>query len=275
MVLTAPACTGCRERDRVITRLQEENQRLRQQLDEARKGPHRQAGRFRRRNLKKNPQKPGRPKGHPAALRPIPPPPQIDRVLNVPCKLCPDCKVELCDPGVVVQYQTDLPPIVPIVTQFNIETGYCPCCRLRRQGRHAEQISDASGAAGNTFGPVILTMAAELKHRLGVPYRKICDFFSTYCALEICPATFARADQRLAQRAKPTYDLLIEALRRCGVVHADETGWRIQRLNAWLWVFCSKDITIYTIRTSRGHEVVEDPRPRLRWHLGRGRPGHL
>jgi transposase len=265
MVLPATNCLGCQQRDREIARLQQrlaelenDQQQLRQQLEQARQEQHRQAGKFRRRTLKKRRKKPGRKPGHPAALRPTPTPEQIDRTIEVPCRECPDCHVPLVDPGCVVQYQTDLPLIVPIVTQFNIETGYCPCCRSRRQGRHPEQISDAYAAAGNTFGPVILTMAAELKHRLGVPYRKICDFFSTYCDLEICPATFARADQRLALRAKPTYDLLIEALRRCGVVHADETGWRIGRLNAWLWVFTNQDITIYTIRTSRGHEVPED-----------------
>jgi transposase len=193
-------------------------------------------------------------------LRPTPTPEQVDRIIDVPCQLCPACKVALVDPTIVVQYQTDLPPIVPIVTQFNIETGYCPCCRQRQQGRHAEQISSATGAAGNTFGPVVLTMAAELKHRLGIPYRKISDFLETYGGLHAAPATFVRAEQRLAELAKPTYELLIDALRRCGVVHADETGWRINAVNAWLWVFSNKDLTIYTIRTgpgSRGHEVPQ------------------
>src|SRR5581483_5496574 len=152
--------------------------------------------------------------GHKAELRPTPTPEQIDRTIHVPCRVCPDCNVELVDPEIVVQYQTDLPPIVPIVTQFNIETGSCPCCRQRQRGRHAEQISDASGAAGNTFGPVVLTMAAELKHRLGIPYGRISDFLETYCGLHAAPATFVRAEQRLAELAKPTYELLIDALRR-------------------------------------------------------------
>jgi transposase len=265
MVRAAALCSGCRQRDREIARLQKrlaqlenDKQQLRQRLDQERREQQRQAGRFRRRHLKKRCKRPGRKVGHPPAHRPTPTPEQIDRVIEVPCRQCPDCHVPLVDPGCVVQYQTDLPPIVPIITQFNIETGYCPCCRSRRQGRHPEQISDAYAAAGNTFGPVILTMAAELKHRLGVPYRKICAFFSSYCDLQVCPATLARADQRLALRAQPTYDLLMDALRRCGVVHADETGWRIGRLNAWLWVFSNQDLTIYTIRTSRGHEVPED-----------------
>jgi transposase len=104
-------------------------------------------------------------------------------------------------------------------------------------------------------------MAGELKHRLGVPYRKICDFLETYCGLHAAPATFVRAEQRLAERARPTYDLLIDALRRCHIVHADETGWRVAALNACLWVFSNQDITIYAIRTgpgAHGHEVPEE-----------------
>jgi transposase len=262
MSTSISVCAGCWERDRVIVELrarvaelEAENERLRRELDTTRRDQSRQANRFRRRHLKKRRKKPGRKLGHPAAVRPIPKP---DRVVEVPLAECPDCHAPLYDRGVVTQFQTDLPPVVPIVTQFNIQTGYCSCCHEYRQGRHPEQTSDAIGAAGNTFGPVVLTMAAELKHRLGVPYRKICDFFATYYDLEVCPATFVRAEQRLAELALPTYNLLLDALRQAKVVHADETGWRIGRVNAWLWVFSSKDTTIYVIRRSRGHDVPEE-----------------
>jgi transposase len=265
--MVLPACNGCQQRDREIASLQQrisvlekDNLCLREQLAEAQRQAHRQTAPFRRRQLKKRKKKPGRRKGHLAANRPTPPPESIDRVINVRCRTCPDCAVPLVDGNVVVQYQTDLPPIVPLVTQFNIETGYCPCCRQYHQGRHAEQISNAIGAAGNTLGPVVLTMAAELKHRFGVPYRKICDFFTTYCALTISPAALVRAEKRLTEFARPTYDLLIDALRRAAVVHVDETGWRIRAVNAWLWVFSNQDVTVYAIRTgpgARGHTVPE------------------
>jgi len=262
MSTSISACAGCRQRDAIIEKLQArqaemeaEIARLRAALDTQTREMSRQANRFRRRNLKKRCKKPGRKPGHLPALRPTP---QPDRVVDVPLDLCPDCAAPLYDRSTVTQFQTDLPPIVPIVTQFNIHTGYCTCCHQYRQGRHPEQTSDAIGSAGNTIGPVVLTMAAELKHRLGVPYRKICDFFTTYCDLNIAPATLVRAEQRLAKKALPTYQLLLDALRRAHVVHADETGWRIGRVNAWLWVFSSRDTTVYVIRRSRGHEVPEE-----------------
>src|SRR5437016_3228721 len=167
------ACAGCRQRDILIAELQArlakaeaDNDRLRRELEANTPEKMRQAHRFRRRNLKKRRKKPGRKRGHPAAVRPTPKP---DRIINVPLEQCPDCAAPLYDCSTVTQFQTDLPPIVPIVTQFNIQTGYCTCCQQYRQGRHPEQTSDAIGVAGNTIGPVVLTMAAELKHRLGVP----------------------------------------------------------------------------------------------------------
>lgn len=204
----------------------------------------------------KGKKKPGRKGGHRASNRSIPE--HIDRVIHVPVGDCPDCHVEFANISVNAQYQTDLPPIRPIVTQFNVEVGYCPCCGKRGQGRHRQQISDALEPCHNQLGPRILAMAAELKHRFGVSYAKIADFFETYLAIEIAPSTLCRAEQRLRKLAEPTYKLLTEALRSCGVVHADETGWKIHRQNAWLWVFSSQNTTIYAIRTSRGHEVPEE-----------------
>jgi transposase len=262
MSASSSACLGCRQRDVLLKQLQEriaaleaENQRLRRDLEAWQREQSRQANRFRRRQLKKRCKKSGRKSGHPAAVRPVPEP---DRVLDVPLHECPQCQAPLYNRAIVTQWQTDLPPVVPVVTQFNIQTGYCTCCQGYFQGRHPEQTSDAIGVAGNTLGPVILSMAAELKHRLGVPYRKICDFFATYYDLEICPATCVRAEQRLTAKALPTYELLLEALRRAHVVHADETGWRIGRLNAWLWVFSSQDTTVYVIRHSRGSDVPQE-----------------
>jgi transposase len=253
------ACAGCQERDRRIVELEDEVAQLRQQLRQGDREKNRQAHPFRRDHGATHPKKPGRRKGHPVDLRPVPTPEQIDRVIDVPLDKCPMCDVHLYDQDQVVQYQTDLPPIVPIVTQFNIETGYCPCCRQYWQGRHPDQTSDAIGATGNTLGPVVLTMAAEMKHRLGVSYRKICDFLWTYCHFKVCPAAFIRAEQRLADLAKPTYDLLLEALRHSHVVHADETGWRVGRLSAWLWVFSSKQATVYLIRSGKGARGPQVP----------------
>src|SRR5260370_29311417 len=89
--------------------------------------------------------------------RPTPTSEEVSRIIDVPAPThCPCCSEKLIEQRVVVQYQTDLPPIVPIITQFNVEVGKCPRCQRLQHGRHEEQTSDALGAANHTIGPVAL-----------------------------------------------------------------------------------------------------------------------
>jgi transposase len=184
-------------------------------------------------------------------------PTKIDTTLDVPCDTCPDCHVGLIEAVVHHQYQTDIPPVVPVVTRFDIHGGTCPNCQRYHQGRHPLMTSAATGAAANQLGPVALSLAAELKHRLGVPYRKVAEILSVYFGLPVSHGALVRAEQRLAQKGAPTFRLLQEALRAAGIAHADETGWRVGRLSAWLWVFCTEQVTLYVIAKGRGHEVPE------------------
>lgn len=135
-------------------------------------------------------------------------------------------------------------------------SGDCAKCGKRVRSRHPEQTSEATGAAGVVGGPRAKALAADLKHRLGASYGKVCEVLNDAFGLKVTRSGGCQADQRLAEQARPVYEELIEALRECAVVHSDETGWRIGLLSAWLWVFTNQDITVYAIRESRGHEVV-------------------
>ena len=135
--------------------------------------------------------------------------------------------------------QIDLPEVKPLVTRFLTESGYCPHGKRRVRSRHPEQLSEASGAAGVCLGPRAVALAADLKHRLGIPYRKISQLYKLAFGLEVTAGGLCQADARLAEKAEPIYRELVEAIRQSAAVYADETGWRIGILSAWLWVFTS------------------------------------
>ena len=238
------------------TKLQSEIDRLKKEREETEKNSKRQTTRFPRRQRKTEPKKPGRKKGTPATHRDRPA--KVDREIDVPVEGCPDCCCAVENIEVHRQFQTDLPPVAPVTTQFNVQVGTCSHCGKRVQGRHPEQISDALGAAGNLIGPNAQTMAAGLKHHAGLSYAKITNFLSDYFHLQTVASTFVRAGQRLAKRAEPTFELLKSQLRLEHVVHADETGWRIGILPDWLWAFSSQQITVYQVGGGRGHDVPLD-----------------
>jgi hypothetical protein len=105
-------------------------------------------------------------------------------------------------------------------------------------------------------GPRAKALAADLKHRLGVSYGKVSEVLNDAFGLQVSRSGWCQADQKLANTARPVYEALVELIQQCSVVHADETGWRIGTLAAWLWVFTNCEATVYAIRDNRSSDVV-------------------
>lgn len=226
------------------------------QLEEAERAGKRQAAPFSKGPPKVKPKPPGRRAGHSPAHRSRPE--RVDRELEAELPPgCPSCGGGLINHRVEEQFVIDIPPVEPVVTKFNVHIADCAACGQRVQGRHPEQISDALGAAAVQLGPRVLGLAAELKHGMGIPYRKIERIFSVGYGLEVSPGGLARAGQRLARQGEPTYEQLIQVLRESTVVNVDETSWQIGGQKAWLWVFTNQEVTVYTIDPRRAHEVAE------------------
>lgn len=250
-----------RRQARQIDELRSEVERLKAELDQSRRAGKRQAAPFSKGPPRPTPKRPGRKAGHPPSHRPPPPPEQVDRTVEVALPTnCPECHAPLDGAPTTVhdQYQIDLPEPKPVTTRFRVPVARCPACFRRIQGRHPEQTSDALGAAAVQYGPRLLGFAADLKHRLGVSYRKCSSVLLTLTGLVVASAALVRSGHRLRRLAQPSYDALVEAARRSEVQHVDETGWKIGGRSAWLWVFADEHATLYRIRPSRGHEVVVD-----------------
>lgn len=103
-----------------------------------------------------------------------------------------------------------------------------------------------------------MALATELKDRQGVPYRDVASLFGRYFGLDVTHGALAQATVRLAGKATPDYLELAERVRRSPVVHTDDTGWFVGRMNAWLWVFATPEATLYVIDSRRSAQVVLD-----------------
>jgi transposase len=196
-----------RRQARQIDELRAEVERLKAELEQSRRAGKRQAAPFSKGLPKADPKRPGCKSGHPPSHRPVPHPEQVDRTIEVPLPPdCPECHTPLGEAPVTIhdQYQIDLPEPKPVVTRFRVPVARCPACYRRVQGRHHEQTSDALGSAAVQYGPRLLGLAADLKHRLGVSYRNCSSVLLTLTGVVVASAALVRSGHRLRRLAQPS-----------------------------------------------------------------------
>ena len=235
-------------------RLRRENEKLKDELEAARRAVYRQAAPFSRGTRVADPQRPGRKPGaaygrcaHRAT------PQHVDETYPAPLPVgCPHCHGPVRRVRIATQYQEELPVQRPLVRRFDVHVGQCTRCRRRVQGRHPLQTSDALGAAAVQLGPQAVAFAVLLNKRYGLPYGKIAALLHDRFGLRVTRGGLVHAVHRAARQAQPTYDTLCATVRGSPVVTVDETSWRVDAVLQWLWVWVTTDTTVYAILPGRG-----------------------
>jgi transposase len=235
-------------------RLRRENEKLKEELEAARRAVYRQAAPFSRGTRVAQPRRPGRKAGSaygtPAQRQP---PSHVDVICEAPLPpCCPRCQGALRRVRVATQYQEELPVQRPVVRAFHIHIGECTQCHRRVQGRHPLQTSEALGAAAVQLGPQTVALAVLLNKRFGLPYGKITALLRDRFGLTVTRGGLVHAVHRAARQAQPTYETLCATVRGSPVVTADETSWRVDADLQWLWAFVTPETTAYAIQPGRG-----------------------
>lgn len=236
-------------------RLKQEAERLRRKLEAALRASKRQAAPHSRGNPKANPKPPGRKPGKSygrQACRSIPS--RVDERIAVPLpERCPHCSGGVERESCEAQYQEEIVRRT-VVRRFDIVVGRCRQCQRRVQGRHRLQTSDALGVGSVQLGPEALTLAAILNKQMGLSLGHTQQVLSYGFGLEVSRGGLYRALARMAGRAEPTYDRLVEATRQAPVNGMDETGWKVGGQLQWLHVAVNAQVAVYAILPGRGYE---------------------
>ena len=235
-------------------RLRRENEKLKEELEAARRAVYRQAAPFARGTRVAQPRRPGRQAGAAYGRRARRlPPAHVDETYTAALPAaCPHCQGRVRRVRVATQYQEELPVQRPCVRRFDVHIGQCTRCRRRVQGRHARQTSDALGAAAVQLGPQTVAFAVLLNKRFGLAYGKIAALLRDRFGLTVTRGGLVHAIHRAARQAQPSYQALCTTVRGSPVVTMDETSWRVQAVLQWLWVWVTADTTVYAILPGRG-----------------------
>jgi transposase len=204
------------------------------------KKPNRATGRKKR---------PGRKPGHPGSRRPRPA--RVDRQVEHRAEVCPRCGGPLCRcQETRTRYTEDIPEIQPVVTEHVIHRDWCPQCRTKVEPVVPDALS------GATLGNRVLTLSAWLHYALGNTLSQIVEVFNFHLQIKLTPGGLLRMWYRLAEILYPWYEQIRREALDSSVLHADETGWRVNGKTHWLWCFANSMSSFFLIDRSRGSPAL-------------------
>ena len=200
---------------------------------------------------KTRPKKPGKKRGQPGRRRPTPRAFDETREHRAPC--CPGCggKLNRCS-ETRARFVEDIPEdLQPTVTRHVIHRDWCPGCKKHVEGVVTEALP------GSQLGNRMLVLSAWMHYALGNTLSQVSSVLDPHLRMRVSQAGLLSMWHRLADVLWEWYEQIREEALSAGVLHGDESGWRVNGKTHWLWCFCTKDLTFYMIDRSRGSPALK------------------
>ncbi|MCP5103564.1 MAG: IS66 family transposase [bacterium] len=192
----------------------------------------------------------GAPKGHVGRTRSIPE--KIDEVEIIPPpEVCPNCGKSNITPSTefIAKYVEDIPPVVKKVVQKKYMWGCCNDCHTSTIAPEAEKGPPVR------VGPNLITLLTILRQQMAAPYRKLAQFSTEGLQIALSPSGALGILNRVSKKFEPIYKGIEASLPFQPVLHGDETGWKMDGINWYLWCFCNRFLIYFHPNVSRGSKV--------------------
>ena len=169
---------------------------------------------------------------------------------------CPECDLRLGGISLArCREVIDLPPPAEVaITEHRIFKGWCAGCRKWQEAPvdlHTEVLGQGR------IGVRLASMIAYLRTSLRLPVRQIRALLLTLYTFEVSIGEIVEVLHRISKHAQPLLGELLTQIRASPAVQADETGWREDGLNGYIWSVCTPTIRYYEYHRSRAGEVVK------------------
>ena len=191
--------------------------------------------------------RPGGQPGHAGSHRVLVPVAQVQAVVAVRPPVCRRCGRRLAgtDPTPVRHQVTEVPPLTPIVTEYQLHTLACRCGATTQAAR-------PPGVPAGAFGPRLQAWVAVCTGVYHLSRRTTVGLLQDLCGVDLALGSVTACEQA-ASRALATPVAAAQAFaQQQPVAHVDETGWREGRRRAWLWVAVTATVTVFLVHARRG-----------------------
>ncbi len=156
---------------------------------------------------------------------------------------CPKCGGFLEDKGMDDRMVMDCQPIKTKKILYHLPKRYCSHCR-----RTVRAVAP-SVLPKYLFGNQLIVNAVTAHYQHGLPLGRICE------QIGIGVGSLVEIFHRLARLFRQVPQKLIEEYRQAAVKHADETSWRTNGKNGYVWLFATPKLSIFQFGKRRSAVV--------------------
>ncbi len=175
-------------------------------------------------------------------------------VIHAPTS-CHHCGDDLCDAEVIetiTRQVFELPSMALHCTEHQAQRKRCHCGTATTAGFP----SDATAPA--CYGPALRAYVCYLVTRQHLPIARVAELLRDTYAASVSTGAIVAMVAEGAGLLDGFLSQVQAQLRTAKVVHADETGLRVNALLAWVHAVSTTDLTLYHLDTRRGTTAMDD-----------------
>lgn len=169
---------------------------------------------------------------------------------------CPCCGEALRRGRLVGRRQVlDLPPVRAEVVEHQVRERRCRRCGWTGRG----VMPDLTAQVGphRRVGWRVAAMVATLRTKLRLPLAQVQWLLAHTWGLHLSVGAISGLLMEVARSGKSAYEALLAEARASPVVHLDETGWRENGRNGYIWTMSTPTVRFFTYGQSRAGAVAE------------------
>lgn len=204
-------------------------------------------------NLRQPGGKKGAPKGHEGHTLHVVTNP--DYVMVHPLETCSSCGFSLKQvPAQELEKRQvfDLPAPRMVITEHQAEKKCCPQCCVQQTASFPSHVR-----APVQYGREMAAWTAYLHAYQLLPLERIGQLYADLTGYRPSEATLLAQLEEMTSRLQPLERTIREQLLASPVVHADETGFRVNGKGYWMHTVCNQEWTLLFAHPSRGSKGMD------------------
>lgn len=183
-------------------------------------------------------------------------PPEInepDEVVDLYPEFCGECGLEFNNGPSHYESRQIIDIVVErYVTEYRAHYRSCPCCKSEQRGKFPKGL-----VAPVQYGPMIKSLAIAMLFAQMSSYSRTQVMLMELVGKSLSLATIVGFVRSLHKKLEVWEEWAKKQLLAGAILHADETGYNLNGVNAWIHVLSNDNIVLMSAHAKRGKAAID------------------